>query len=491
MTFDKKYEFIVNAYGELMTLINREYKYELVNDSYCKAFNKKREEFIGKTVWDVWGKEKFENELKHKLDIAFGGEIYKEEDSFMIAGRERKHYAVTYYPYRNESNEITHIVSVTNDITPIKTINEQLRNEIIERKQAENELNKYKDHLEELVEARTHELNESRKKYRDLAELLPETVVEMDISGKITFINNRGLEKFGYTKEEFDTGLNAFQFIHKNEVEIAKKRFKEFIENEDFRADEYSFITNSGQMFPGIVYINKVSAGKETETLRGIIVDITDQKNIERKILNTVIETEEKERKRVAEDLHDGLGSLLSSLSIYIDIIDDEGLSKEEKEKHLDYTRNLINEAIISSKEIANNLRPSTLSRFGLVASLKSFCEKINDTKKININFQSDEIKITENQIEIALFRIVNELINNTLKYASADNIRINLTKQNNTIYLHYKDDGLGFDKNEALQRDGSGLKNISTRVESINGNVEIESKKGEGIEVKIKVGLQ
>jgi PAS domain S-box-containing protein len=491
MDMNKKYEFIVNAYGELMTLINKDYEYELVNDSYCNTFGKKREDFIGKTVWDVWGKEKFEKELKHKLDIGFSGEIFKEEDSFIIAGGERKHYEVTYYPYKNEMNEITHIVSVTNDITSIKTINEQLRNEIIDRKQAQEELNKYKNQLEDLVKARTHELYVSRKKYRDLAELLPETIFEMDVSGTINFINNRGLEKFGYSKKEFEKGLNSFQLIQEKEVSIAKKRFETFLNGEGFRPYEYTFITKDKKLFPGIVYMNKVSEGKNSNTLRGIIIDITDQKNIERKILNTVIETEEKERKRVAEDLHDGLGSLLSSLSIYIDIIDDDKLETKEKQKHLDYIRNLINEAILSSKEIANNLRPSTLSRFGLATSLKSFCEKINETKKIKIDFNSDEFDSIENQVEIAIFRITNELINNTLKYASADNIVIDIVNKNNTLVLKYKDDGLGFDKNEAMQKDGSGLQNIITRIDSINGKVEIESKKNEGIFVCIKVDLK
>ncbi|MFC2115781.1 SpoIIE family protein phosphatase [Bacteroidota bacterium] len=122
-----KYKFIVNAYGELMTLINREYVYELVNDALCKAFGKSREDFIGKTIAEVWGKEKFRKEIKGKVDQCFNGDIFKEEDTFMIPGGERRYYAVTYYPYHNEQKEITHIVGVTNDITERKKSEEKLR----------------------------------------------------------------------------------------------------------------------------------------------------------------------------------------------------------------------------------------------------------------------------------------------------------------------------------------------------------------------------
>ncbi len=117
---EEKYRFIVNAYGELMTLINKDYVYELVNDSLCRAFGKSRDEFIGKTVAEVWGEEKFTREIKIKIDKCFGGEIFKEEDTFLIPGGEKRYYAVTYYPYKNEHNEITHIVGVTDDITERK-----------------------------------------------------------------------------------------------------------------------------------------------------------------------------------------------------------------------------------------------------------------------------------------------------------------------------------------------------------------------------------
>ena len=82
----ERYSFIVNAYGEMMTLINRDYVYELVNDSWCRTFGKSREDFIGKTVSEIWGDKKFETEIKSKIDQCLKGKIFTEEDSFIIAG---------------------------------------------------------------------------------------------------------------------------------------------------------------------------------------------------------------------------------------------------------------------------------------------------------------------------------------------------------------------------------------------------------------------
>jgi len=137
----ERYSFIVNAYGEMMTLINRDYVYELVNDSWCRAFGKSREDFIGKTVSEIWGDKKFETEIKRKIDQCLKGKIFTEEDSFIIAGGERRYYEVTYFPYRTKGQEVSHAVGVTNDITARKEAEIALKNS----EQQLRELNEQKD----------------------------------------------------------------------------------------------------------------------------------------------------------------------------------------------------------------------------------------------------------------------------------------------------------------------------------------------------------
>ena len=193
-----KYKFIVNAYGELMTLINRDYVYELVNDSLCRAFGRAREVFIGKTVAEVWGEEKFRKEIKGKIDKCFKGDIFKEEDTFIIPGGERRYYAVTYYPYRNAQNEITHIVGVTDDITERKKAE-------IALKKSEEELRILNDQKDQYLAIINSDLEQATNYVRSL---LPDPIdsQHLKIQWKIVPSVQLGGDSFGYhwiDKEHF------------------------------------------------------------------------------------------------------------------------------------------------------------------------------------------------------------------------------------------------------------------------------------------------
>ena len=113
---EKRYEFIVNAYGEFMSLINRDYVYENVNDKYCEIHNKTREDIIGMKVEELWGERIFNNVIKENLDKCFKGETIQLETSFVFAKDEQKYYEVNYYPYYNKKGDVTHVVAVTRDI---------------------------------------------------------------------------------------------------------------------------------------------------------------------------------------------------------------------------------------------------------------------------------------------------------------------------------------------------------------------------------------
>jgi len=220
-------------------------------------------------------------------------------------------------------------------------------------------------------------------------------------------------------------------------------------------------------------------------------LDITEQKQTQEKILRSIIETEEKERTRFAKDLHDGLGALLSSINIYLSLIKSGDVEEKEKQNMIDYAKGLIDEAILNTKEIANNLKPNIISRFGLIPSIKSFCEKINKTGVINISLHFDIKKEISKELEVTLFRIIKELINNTLKYASADKININLIDDGDLLTLTFQDNGIGFDTNKIIDRretDGMGIHNIISRIKAINGTCKIESQKGDGTKVIIKI---
>jgi signal transduction histidine kinase len=211
----------------------------------------------------------------------------------------------------------------------------------------------------------------------------------------------------------------------------------------------------------------------------------------EKMFLNTIIQTEEKERKRFAKDLHDGLGPLLSTVKMSV--------SSLAQMKHDDISREIventeivINEAIKSLKEISDNLSPHILNNFGLVRALNNFSNKINIARTIKINMESDlRDERFDSNVEVVLYRVICELINNTIKHAKAKKIDLSLTKDGDYLVIIYKDDGKGFDVSKVIEQPygtGMGLSNIYSRINSLKGEINIESEYKKGTFVTIKV---
>lgn len=216
------------------------------------------------------------------------------------------------------------------------------------------------------------------------------------------------------------------------------------------------------------------------------------RKIAERRELSAILRTEEIERKRFANDLHDGLGPLLSTIKMSL-----SALVKSENEKsRLEIIKNaekLTEEAITSIKEISTNLSPHILNNFGLASAIKNFTDKIRDTKIISIDFQYNIFdERFENDIEVVLYRSVCELVNNTLKHAQASTININLNYNSTKkiIDILYDDDGIGCEIDHVLngKTEGMGLQNLNSRISSINGYLEIESDKGKGFHAYISI---
>lgn len=215
-----------------------------------------------------------------------------------------------------------------------------------------------------------------------------------------------------------------------------------------------------------------------------------ERKRAERRMTRAIIQTEERERRRFAKDLHDGLGPLLSTARMSI-----SALSQLKGDEHskavLDNANTVINEAVESIKEISNNLSPHVLTNFGLASAIRNFAQRVGQTKSININFDT---KLTDadrfdSNLEVVLYRATCELINNTIKHAEATKIDISLEKIQRTIVIKYDDNGKGFDQDKVRpSENGMGLSNISSRLNSVNGVFVINSAPGDGVHAILKV---
>ncbi len=209
------------------------------------------------------------------------------------------------------------------------------------------------------------------------------------------------------------------------------------------------------------------------------------RKESEAKLLTAIISTEERERRNFSKEIHDGLGPVLSSAKMTVSAIDKTNVS-EQNIQLLNKVENLVDNAIVTTREISNKLTPHILERYGLKKAIDTFVRNTVSQETIEMNISTNlGNKRYGNNIEAILYRICCELINNTLKYASAKNVSVLLTDNNDSIELKYDDDGIGFDISNI--EDGMGLTNIKSRVKSLNGTIEIITSPNKGFYACIK----
>lgn len=267
-------------------------------------------------------------------------------------------------------------------------------------------------------------------------------------------------------------------------VEIIPFLYNRF--SDDIRMiDHWIGIVTSILIAVGIFLIKKIfNKLKEAEQIR---------KSSERRILNAIIRTEERERQRFAKDLHDGLGPTMSTIKMSLSALTKGNLDDYGKAV-VENLEEVIDQGIREIKEISNNLSPHVLNNFGIASAISTFINKINYNDVIRINFTTNlkQERFSEN-VESVLYRAVCELINNTIKHAEAKNIDIKLNHINDLLIMNYRDDGKGFMYDEQLQFEakGMGYYNIRSRLNTINGQIDIETAEGKGLSADIYVKLK
>jgi len=212
---------------------------------------------------------------------------------------------------------------------------------------------------------------------------------------------------------------------------------------------------------------------------------------------SALIEGQEEERKRFALELHDGIGQMLTGLKLHAEKLKSVQFHDEKNQKRFEQLVTLIREIIQTTRQISFNLMPSVLSDFGLNAALSLLCEQTSELSGNRIEFEGDPYKRIEmsRPMEIGLYRIAQEALNNAVKHANADNIKIKLEGNKNRIVLEISDDGKGFLISNLKSEDGmflsrNGMENIRTRTQLLNGEMEIVSKVDNGTHLIVRVDL-
>lgn len=215
---------------------------------------------------------------------------------------------------------------------------------------------------------------------------------------------------------------------------------------------------------------------------------------IEHQLMATeaVLKGEEQERVRVARDLHDGLGGLLSGIKFSFQNMKGEMEIPPENESAYNKGMNMIDNALEEIRRIAHNMMPETLVKFGLDTALKDFCSSIDQKGTVQITYQSigmENYNLDQSR-SVSLYRIVQELVYNCLKHAQANSVIVQLIKNEDGLSLTVEDDGIGFDSKSLKKNKGIGWSNIYSRVNLLKGKLDIQSVPGKGTSVQLTCAL-
>lgn len=333
-------------------------------------------------------------------------------------------------------------------------------------------------------------LRAGERRWRALYDQVQECIVICDIKGHLIDANPNALEILNYEPHEIH-GLTLGHLDVNHELGfILNNYFNQLSARESTVNYESVIRRHDNTTFPAEINLNRIEYSNERFVLT-TIRDISKRQEVERQVLNAIIKTEEKERSRFAKDLHDSIGPLLSSLKLYLSTLE-KTTSDERRKKIFALSEEAIKEAVTTIREISNNLSPQTLADYGLKSALNAFLQRLNATHVIQASLDAIGMeKRLPSQEEVALYRVVTELVNNTIKHSGASQLHIQIVQREDELELNYMDNGKGFSEGEGHKKGGMGLFNIANRLKSVDGSVAYSSTEEWGFVAQIRMQLK
>jgi two-component system, NarL family, sensor kinase len=207
--------------------------------------------------------------------------------------------------------------------------------------------------------------------------------------------------------------------------------------------------------------------------------------------IDAMLQGQEEERSRIAKDLHDGLGGMLSGTKLSFINMKENLVLTPENAVQFDKSISMLDNTIADLRKVAHNLMPEALVKFGLQEAVRDFCNSIQSSTNLKVVYQplGDNRKLS-NTAEVFTYRIIQELVNNAVKHANATQIIVQLTNNNNKVGIAVEDDGKGFDVNALANSKGAGMDNIKYRVQYFNGTIDTVTSAGNGTSVNIELSV-
>ena len=349
-------------------------------------------------------------------------------------------------------------------------------------------------------------LRENGEKYKELADLLPQTVFEIDLAGNLKFSNRNALQSFGYDREAFDKGLNAMElFVPEDRGRFSANK-KKTLRGNLTGGNEYTMLRKDGSTFPVIIYSNPMSLDGKTIGLKGIIIDISEVKKkdmmfreSERKLRllsSHLLTVQERERRRISMELHDEVGQSLTVLKLQIRSIRNK-LNNTQTDLKEDCAEVLkyVDQTIENVRRFSRDFGSSILEDMGLCAALRWLAEDFEKHSNINVSLDIDQIdNLFTRESQIIIYRIFQEAITNIDKHANANHLSIIIIKKKKNVFFQIVDNGKGFDKKQIENRSsdalGLGLTAMDERTRMLGGTLKIFSRKQRGTRISLIVPI-
>ena len=336
------------------------------------------------------------------------------------------------------------------------------------------------------IEAREN-LKASEEQYRLLFELSPLPMFIYDPE-TLHFIsaNNSAVEKYLYTEEELKK-MKIFQLHPQSDHKEIMSEITSNLKQKRTGFDVWPQVKKPGEKI--LAEISGSEIHYEGKVRRLVVInDITEQKKAEELAISAIVEGEERERQRVAKELHDGLGQYLSAANMNLETVYED--AKDIHEPYRSVFRNglkLLNHAISETRSISQNLLPKAIQDYGLELGIESLINQLRGTNNVKFYLYQnlDNVDIPDN-IQINVYRIAQEAINNALRHGEPKTVNVQLIFSKGEILLTVEDDGKGFDPDNVQK--GIGLQSMKTRTGAMSGSIEIISNKRKGTIVSVAV---
>jgi two-component system NarL family sensor kinase len=192
----------------------------------------------------------------------------------------------------------------------------------------------------------------------------------------------------------------------------------------------------------------------------------------------------------LAKDLHDGLGGLLSGIKYSFQTMKENLILTPENAQVFERSLDMLDSSIHEMRRVAHNLMPESIFRFGLDAALNDFCAGINESGVLKVKYQSFGLENVhfKNTVSVSVYRIIQELVNNIIKHAEGKQALVQLAFSKDLLFIDVEDDGKGFNTEELKTRKGIGWSNIYSRIDYLNGKLDLKSEPGKGTIVHIEI---